>query len=84
MYTHNTILPPTPPAYPQAAQAPGWLALLRSATDDDNTSNLDSSDAKQQQQQQPQKLSVLRQQLSSVKPETEEYGISSFVYRARR
>lgn len=121
----GVTLPPKPP---QAAQAPGWLALLRSPADGKDASNpaahtlsdfdqlpaaSKSSDTKpgstaatltdQLPASKPgskppstaatagqtfkpgSKQAQLARLLSApVKPESEEYGISSFVYRARR
>lgn len=73
----------------EAAQAPGWLALLRSPDMDDSTGTAATATATagtkpafKSGSKQAQLAQLLAAQ--AVKPESEEYGIASFVYRARK
>ncbi|WIA40174.1 hypothetical protein OEZ86_013569 [Tetradesmus obliquus] len=69
----------------QAAQAPGWLALLRTPEADATTGGAveapTSSSSSSVRAPTKQQVALLN---AAHTPETEEYNISSFVYRARR
>jgi G3E family GTPase len=71
----------------QASQAPGWLALLRAASDEpaapaaDLHASAKSTPGAGITAVSAAQLQTLR---AAIKSESDEYGIASFVYRARR